>query len=906
LHDGDPDDALDQLRRAARALDDAPASARAELSLMRHLLSCLAFGAAGDRDRAVREAFKARASLPGTSAIGMRRRLMREGALLLAAEDRLLEADRWVVELEQSLHAPPAENAGGDEADPHAPKTEPEPEPPHDPESVVLLARIAAARGDRAALDALDSLDADIDTARARIRVGLAVGDPAQTRDLALAHLQADPSDPVRLRLWALAEARTWDGPVDPANARGVLEALRSCQKVAPKRLRAAYAQELACIALRADLLDPQLLGPELALAEAEDASPELVLLRIRSRLREGENVSASFEPGPPVHLPGLADLHAPLGPDESSPLRDPRRRGLEAQRALTLAEFCLHTHRREQAEAALVEALVQMPQLARAAELMRELTPRPTSGRLEDTLGAATELLMGVPASVLGVPLERVPTAVSQVIAARERLARPLTIAIMGEFSSGKSTFVNALLGEDVAPMGALPTTSTINVFRHGPAGRARVHYRDERIATLEREQVRPFLHGLDATEASRIRYVEIERAGSRLGDAAVVDTPGLNALDPFHEKVARDFIDEADAVVWIFSATRGGAASEASMLAELREGGRQVLGVLNKSDTLEGGEREELSDYLRQQLGDVLVGVVPTSATRALEWRTGEGREGEDPFAEVDRALENEFLGRARELKRDLTARRLREALALARTDLIAAIDQLEARAEAPSRRHDPAVLGRALDDLAERVHAGLLDLDDLLVRECLSLGVLSVERGASPRTLDPQDAAYLDAAAEEAAIRAVVAQVGQIASDLGPTLPDLVSTRFMPWARGYLAARTRSRLDVDLDAPRDRVGPSLMAQLHAQARLRAGSGEAGLREGMRQGLRRLADDFRRQLRSLHRELEWASFFAHQRSASAPRAQALRLRVAVLAGVDALAERVNGSGDRQSDPSA
>jgi ribosome biogenesis GTPase A len=62
------------------------------------------------------------------------------------------------------------------------------------------------------------------------------------------------------------------------------------------------------------------------------------------------------------------------------------------------------------------------------------------------------------MPARILGVPLSGLQDALSGVIAARERLARPLTIAIMGEFSSGKSTFINALLGEAVAPMGVLP----------------------------------------------------------------------------------------------------------------------------------------------------------------------------------------------------------------------------------------------------------------------------------------------------------------------------------------------------------------------------------------------------------------------------------------------------------------
>ena len=98
---------------------------------------------------------------------------------------------------------------------------------------------------------------------------------------------------------------------------------------------------------------------------------------------------------------------------------------------------------------------------------------------------------------------------------------------------------------------MGVLPTTSTINLFRRGPSGSARVHYRDGSIGTVARDEVHTFLQHLDDLEASRIRHMEIERTGPRLGDAVVVDTPGLNALDAFHERVTREFVDEADAII-------------------------------------------------------------------------------------------------------------------------------------------------------------------------------------------------------------------------------------------------------------------------------------------------------------------------------------------------------------------
>ena len=58
----------------------------------------------------------------------------------------------------------------------------------------------------------------------------------------------------------------------------------------------------------------------------------------------------------------------------------------------------------------------------------------------------------------------------------AAEALDRPLLVAVMGEFNAGKSSFVNALCGADVAPTGVTPTTATVNVLRYGAEPAARV----------------------------------------------------------------------------------------------------------------------------------------------------------------------------------------------------------------------------------------------------------------------------------------------------------------------------------------------------------------------------------------------------------------------------------------------
>ncbi|HFE46216.1 MAG TPA: hypothetical protein ENJ18_12095, partial [Nannocystis exedens] len=570
-------------------------------------------------------------------------------------------------------------------------------------------------------------------------------------------------------------------------------------------------------------------------------------------------------------------------------PLRDPvtRLRTLRSQRALAAAEYCLAIDLAEPAQELLVEALAEDPKLVPAQQLLTTSARPARSSRLEDLLAAATGVLAGLPSHVLGVPLSGAQAALSGVIAARERLARPLTIAVMGEFSSGKSTFVNALLGEALAPMGVLPTTTTINVFRRGPSGGARIFYRDDRVATLARDDIHNFLHSLDDVAASQIRHVEIERTGARMGDAAVVDTPGLNALDAFHERVAREFIDEADAVIWIFSATRGSTASEAGMLSTLRADGRQVLGVLNKVDTLDEEERVELSEYLQEQLGDVLVDIVPVCASEALMVRSGEAKAGTfDSFAAVEESLEKHFLQRARELKRELTTRRLLDSLTSARGAVETAACELEVAADgaASSDNLDTMRAAQHLLGFGERMHAAVLELDDLLVRECLALGILRSGSGMNRDTLGPQDSWYLTTVVRDNMLRALQSGLGELSRETDTEiLYEVLTQHLVPWARGYLDGLGASGWLVSLITDN---GPAIA------------KGEAALRERLRIALIPMAISWQKFVRSLDRPLRQAQVQAHRQAATRPRAEALRLRTSVISGLDGLLECVRELG--------
>ena len=175
--------------------------------------------------------------------------------------------------------------------------------------------------------------------------------------------------------------------------------------------------------------------------------------------------------------------------------------------------------------------------------------------------------------------------------------------IVVVGEFNSGKSAFVNALVGAPVLEEGVIPTTAEIQLVRYGDA-----------IAT-SRDQT-----GLRVATAP----VELLR------DLHIVDTPGTNAIVREHERLTRDFVPRADLVLFVTSADRPFTETERAFLDVLRDWGKKVVLVVNKIDILErASEREEVVAFVRDSVNRLL-GVVPEvfAVSARLAMRAKQGR--------------------------------------------------------------------------------------------------------------------------------------------------------------------------------------------------------------------------------------------------------------------------------------
>ena len=412
------------------------------------------------------------------------------------------------------------------------------------------------------------------------------------------------------------------------------------------------------------------------------------------------------------------------------------------------------------------VDAYVELAKLALATDPAKAATCALAALRVAPMHAKAREMLADARAAELGFDkvtpeigdicdfLERTVASrrelghhVGEIARGAAALDQPLLVTVMGEFSSGKSSFVNAFIGADVAPTGITPTTATINVVRYGRERGGRIIASDGTTLELGWDALQTHLRALTPDAARGIDRVEILVPLPQLEKINIVDTPGLNSIQPEHEATARAFIAKADAVVWIFTAAQGGKASEKKALRSIRDEGKRVLGVLNKADQLTTDERAEVISFIGGELGDLIEAIVPVSAREASAWKRdpalGDGPDVHPAVSAAERqrgvsdgnwpalmtSLEARFFQQARALKRDACARVLRGVIGQAEATL-AATRSLEQSAV------DTARAGR--DELVARARA-YGNQAVVVERKQLSDDMVALYRRAAREVLD-----------------------------------------------------------------------------------------------------------------------------------------------------------------------
>ncbi len=182
------------------------------------------------------------------------------------------------------------------------------------------------------------------------------------------------------------------------------------------------------------------------------------------------------------------------------------------------------------------------------------------------------------------------------------------VSLVVLGEFNHGKSTFVNALLGEPLMPVGATPTTAVLAELRHGAEFSAHAIFEDGARVELARPALLEVLRGAPPARGGALAVrVEIAVPSAFLADRLTLfDTPGVNDLSEQRSEITYDALPRADAIVFLLDATQVLTASEERFLRErvLGQTRERLVFVIAKSDLLDDNEKREVEAFARTRL--------------------------------------------------------------------------------------------------------------------------------------------------------------------------------------------------------------------------------------------------------------------------------------------------------------
>lgn len=212
--------------------------------------------------------------------------------------------------------------------------------------------------------------------------------------------------------------------------------------------------------------------------------------------------------------------------------------------------------------------------------------------------------------------------------VAARLRANR-FHLVVLGQFKRGKTTFLNALLGEKLLPTAVVPLTSIVTLLEYGDKLEITVHFQDGRQQPAGLAELPAYIteEGNPANEKG-VRQVVVRYPSRYLKDGVVlIDTPGVGSIYQNNTDETYKYLPLVDAAIFLLSSDQPISRAEVDFLQVTRQYAARMFFILNKIDYLEPADRKAALDFarrtLQEQAGFPDAVIHPLSARQAMEAR-------------------------------------------------------------------------------------------------------------------------------------------------------------------------------------------------------------------------------------------------------------------------------------------
>lgn len=198
-----------------------------------------------------------------------------------------------------------------------------------------------------------------------------------------------------------------------------------------------------------------------------------------------------------------------------------------------------------------------------------------------------------------------------------------PLKMVLMGEVKAGKSTLLNAFVGQYIAPVGVTETTAVIMEILYAPEESGYIHYTDGTVENYTINELYQILEKNkdDVSFTSRIEKSRVTYPLNSLKNIHIVDTPGVETITQENHNTTINFIQQSDVVLWVLSTHHLGQSDIDQQILEVMNYGKPIILLVNRIDQIDQDDIPDVMEFIDDNYGHYIEKSFPVSGKLAFD---------------------------------------------------------------------------------------------------------------------------------------------------------------------------------------------------------------------------------------------------------------------------------------------